>query len=90
MKTAPINVLEDEERAILDRWARGRSTTVRLMQRAQIVLRAATSLQNRVSAAELGITPNTVGRWRRRFAAQRIEGIEKDLPRAGRQPDTEV
>jgi transposase len=31
--------------------------------------------------------PNKVGRWRRRFASSRIEGILKDRPRGARKPD---
>jgi putative transposase len=37
-------------------------------------------------AAELGITEQTVGRWRRRFAEAGLAGIQKDAPRGGRRP----
>lgn len=88
MKAAPKIVLSDEERTTLEQWARSRTNPVRQVQRAQIVLEAATGMLNKDIAVELGVTPNTVGRWRRRFAAQRLKGIEKDLPRGGRHPDT--
>jgi transposase len=88
MKAAPEIVLNDEERATLEQWARSRTVPMRQVQRARIVLRAATGMLNKDIAVELRITPNTAGRWRRRFAVQRLQGIEKDLPRGGRHPDT--
>ena len=62
MKSAPRITLSDEQQAILARWSRGRSTPVRLLQRAKIVLLAAEGRMNKDIAAELGIMPNTVGR----------------------------
>ena len=90
MRTASTIHLSPEERKTLEQWARGRSTPVRLTQRAQIVLRAADGLLNKDISFDLGVTPNTVGRWRERFAAQRLKGIIKDLPRGGRPTDTEL
>lgn len=84
MKSAPRIVLTDEQRAILTRWSRGRRTAVRLMQRAQIVLLAAEGQMNKDIAVELGIMPNTVVRWRGRFATGGLAAIEKDAPRGGR------
>ena len=34
----------------------------------------------------MGITNDTVGRWRTRFAEKGVDGIRKDLPRGGRKP----
>lgn len=87
MSKAPEIVLTTDERETLERFARGRSTPVRLTERAQIVLAAADGLLNKDIAVKLDIPPNKVGRWRRRFAASRIKGIEKDLPRGAREPD---
>jgi transposase len=56
------------------------------MQRAKIVLLAAEGKMNKEIAAELGINPNTVVRWRSRFAQGGIASIEKDAPRGGRKP----
>lgn len=78
--------LSDDERRELTRLARGRRTAARLIERAQIVLQAATGKENKDIASDLGITPNTVTRWRTRFVTLRIAGIEKDLPRGGRPP----
>jgi transposase len=84
MRIAPKIALNDAERVQLEKYARGRSTPARLVQRARIVLRAAAGEQNRVIAAELGTTRRAVGRWRTRFAQQGVSGIEKDAPGRGR------
>jgi transposase len=57
-----------------------------LVERAQIVLLAADGRENKDIATELGITRATAARWRDRFAARGIAGIEKDAPRGGRPP----
>ncbi len=86
MRIAPIIKLTDKERKALKRLANGRRTQVRVLKRAQIVLAAARGLENREIAEELGMTRETVGRWRSRFAENRLDGIVKDLPRGGRKP----
>jgi transposase len=84
MKSAPRITLTEEQRETLTRWSRGRSTPVRLMQRAKIVLLSAEGKMNKDIAVELGIMPNTVVRWRGRFAAGGLAAIEQDAPRGGR------
>jgi transposase len=86
MRVACAITLTDEQRRTLERWARGRSTPVRLMQRAKIVLMAAEGTQNKDIAATLRLDGGLVGRWRRRFADKGLPGIEKDAPRSGRKP----
>jgi transposase len=86
MKVAVSIVLSPEERAELEKLARGRKVAVRVAERARIVLLAAEGKQNREIAEISGATRRTVGVWRRRFAAKRIAGILKDAPRAGRLP----
>jgi len=90
MRTAVAISLSPKERQVLEQWARGRRTPVRLMQRAQIVLRAASGMNNKSIAAALGVTVNTVGRWRNRFADERLQGIEHDQPRGGRPADADL
>jgi len=85
MKSAPRIVLTDEQRSILTQWSRGRSTAVRLAERAQIVLKSAEGKMNKDIAVELDINPNTVVRWRGRFARGGLAAIERDAPRSGRQ-----
>jgi len=84
MRTAPEITLTQSDRQTLEKWARGRSTPVRLTQRAQIVLLAAEGMANKDIATKLGATRILVGRWRSRFAELGLSGIEKDAPRGGR------
>jgi transposase len=86
MRIAKTIALSDCERLTLMKWARGRSTPSRLVQRAKIILAAAEGMRNDEIAGELGCTRRTVGTWRNRFAKQRLKGIEKDAPRGGRTP----
>ena len=60
---------------------RSRTTPLRLLERSNIVLLAAKEIPNYQIAQTLGIDVNKVGRWRNRFAENRLAGIEKDLPR---------
>lgn len=86
MRVAIGIVLNATERKTLERWARGRSTPARLVARAQVVLLAADGKENRQIAVATGLSKPTVGLWRRRFAFNRLQGIEKDAPRGGRRP----
>jgi transposase len=74
--------LTDEERETLQRWAGRAKSSQALAQRCRIVLGCADGKTNQDVAAELGIWPQTVGKWRRRFAERRLEGLV-DEPRPG-------
>jgi transposase len=74
--------LTAEERETLERWARRPTTAQALAQRARIVLGCATGKDNGVVAREAGVTRQTVGRWRARFLAKRVDGL-LDEPRPG-------
>ena len=74
-------VLTDQERDELTALVRSKLTSVRLTQRARMILRAADGVQNRDIAAQLGVGRVQVSRWRERYAEHRLAGIERDLPR---------
>jgi len=73
--------LDEGERTALLKLSRSKKTSVRLAQRASIVLLAAEGLQNQEIAERLGIGRIPVSRWRERYLAQGLAGIERDLPR---------
>ena len=78
-------VLSGPEQAVLT----ARSGSVRGPHRdrlrAQIVLAAAAGQANAAIARQLGVCPDTVRKWRRRFASGRLGGLA-DAPRSGRPP----
>jgi transposase len=76
--------LNSEDRALLQQQARGRSLPARVVERSRIVLRTADGLRNDEIAAEFGITPEQVARWRNRFLDGGLEALRKDAPRPGR------
>ena len=67
MRRAIAIELSDDERKLLQRCARGRSTAARFVLRAKIVLAAAAGRENQEIAAELDSDPHTIARWRKRF-----------------------
>jgi transposase len=81
VRVAPEIVLTDEERVELSKLARLQLSSVRLVQRARIVLLAADGMQNKDIAQQLGVGRVQVSRWRERYASLRLAGIERDLPR---------
>src|ERR1700675_156440 len=81
MRVATEIVLTDEERGELTRLVRSKLTSVRLVQRARIVLLAADGKQNKDIAEQLGVGRVQVSRWRERYVQSRLAGIEHDLPR---------
>jgi FixJ family two-component response regulator len=66
--------LSDEERAELWRWAEG-AVPSHLAERARIILACVDGASNTRIASELGVTTATVGKWRSRFADQRMAGL---------------
>jgi transposase len=75
-------VLTDDERETLQRWARRAKSSQSLAQRSRIVLGCAAGKSNKEVAAEEGVWPQTVGKWRRRFLDDRLDGLG-DEPRPG-------
>lgn len=81
-RRADAVVLTEAERAELESLASRRSTAQGLAVRARIVLACAEEMRNQEVAASLDVCSHTVGKWRRRFAEHRLEGL-RDAPRPG-------
>ena len=77
--------LAPELRRQLEALLRARSTPQALVFRCRLVLRAAAvdHPSNQNLAAELGCNRHTIGRWRQRFVAHGLAGLQ-DAPRSGR------
>lgn len=61
-------IITERQQIVLQDLVRGRTTPVRLQQRATIVLRAFARVDNADIAEEIGLGPDAVGTWRRRWA----------------------
>jgi transposase len=81
VRVASKVVLSDQERMQLKKLVNSKRTSVRLAQRARIVLLAADGLQNKDIAEQVGVGRVQVSRWRERYVKSRFAGIERDLPR---------
>lgn len=86
MRTAPRVDLSTEDRDWLKKLGRSGVASVRLSERALIVLLAADGQTNQEIGIRLGITEQKAARWRGRFVNQGRVGIEKDAQGRGRKP----
>ena len=82
-RPAPTIVLTPEERSILEGLEASRTAPVRQVQRARIILLAERAQANTAIGQVVGMDPRHVGIWRRRFAEERLAGLE-DRPRPGK------
>jgi len=73
-KAPEISLTEDQTRK-LDLIASRPKSSQRDALRARIVLRSAEGLSNQEVAQSVGVCVETVGKWRRRFAANGLEGL---------------
>jgi len=82
MATATL-VVGEEDRAVLESWARSHAIRASHVQRAQIVLAVADGAGTTGAAVRVGVSRPTVIKWRDRFIAYGLEGLD-DAPRSGR------
>lgn len=81
-KVEPI-VLSDDERAELEARVRAHTTPFRDRRRAQVILLCAERISLHQIGERVDMNEHQVTLWRRRFIAQRLEGLV-DAPRPGR------
>jgi transposase/transposase-like protein len=74
--------LTKQERAELERLARRGRTNRHLAMRAKLILASADGAPDATVAQQHHVNPKTVGTWRRRFVADRLDGLY-DEPRVG-------
>jgi len=82
----PATVIDDEQRAVLERWVGAHETPQSLATRARIVLAAAAGKTNSAIARELGVSRPTVIMWRGRFAEGGPPALAETRPGRGRKP----
>lgn len=83
-RRAPLIRLSREETQRLQKLANAHSSPQAQAFRSRLILRCgqADRPSNEHVAEELDCDPGTVGKWRTRFAAARLDGLA-DLPRSG-------
>jgi putative transposase len=82
-RALPELTLSDDERSQLLAIARSRSLPHGIVRRAEIVLASADGETNKAIAQRLKLNQLTVGKWRRRYLDEGIEGLHDEL-RSGR------
>jgi transposase len=81
-KASEIHLTEEEQEQ-LEAWMRRGTIEQRFVERARIVLEAATGRATKDIAQSLNTRPATVSKWRTRFSRQGMAGLN-DMPRPGR------
>lgn len=78
-------VLTEDERTALLAWTRSRTCSQSRALRARIVLACEDDSTDTAVARRLGVSRDMVGKWRTRFLAERLDGLDEQ-PRPGRPP----
>lgn len=82
---APTVACDPAERQQLEKWARSRTESRQRSERARMVLGCILGESVQAVATRCHTRPNTVIKWRDRFLAHRLEGLQ-DAPRPGAKP----
>ena len=82
-RLADVVVLTDDERRFLESQVRRHRAPRSLSDRCRMILLCAEGLESKQVAHRIGVHEHTVGKWRRRFVQDRIEGLT-DAYRPGR------
>jgi transposase len=86
MENEPNIHLSPEDQARLEGWVAGRNTPQKLVWRARIVLLWAQDAGVTAIVRATGKTKRTAYRWRDRYRACGVAGLERDATRPGRKP----
>ena len=73
----------EADRVMLESWLRAPNTSQGVALRAKVILASANGEGVRPLARRLGVSPNTVAVWRRRYRSQGLAGL-RTQPRTGR------
>ena len=84
-RTAPAITCGPEDRQELERLAGSRTESKQMIERAQMILGCLAGKRVKEIARIFGTRPNTVIKWRQRFAQQGLPGL-RDAPRPGAKP----
>ena len=74
----PTLEITDHERDVLLSFTRRHKTAQQLALRARIILLCASGTSNMAVAQKLDTTRETVGRWRKRFVENRLDGLHDE------------
>jgi transposase len=82
-RLADVVVVTDDERRFLESQVRRHRAPRSLSDRCRMILLCAEGLESKQVARRIGVHEHTVGKWRRRFVQDRIEGLTDEY-RPGR------
>jgi transposase len=85
-KHCSLLTLTSDQRALLERWGRARTTPQRVVLRSAIVLLASQGVPVTTIAKRLGTSRSTVRLWCQRFNGGGASALLRDAPGRGRKP----